>query len=78
MCAYLLVVLALWTVVLATPSSGMIPTNENLALGGKHSAKALTRPARSVDKKIEIFVSLGKFEVSYCYALIVFLSSDPD
>ena len=51
------------TVVLATPTGGMIPTNENLVLVGKPPAQSLIRTARSIDKKVDIFVSVGKFEV---------------
>ena len=63
---------------LATPTGGIKLSNENLFLGGKPPVQSPIRTERSIDKKIDIFVSLGKFEVSYCYALIVFLSSDPD
>ena len=51
------------TAVLATPTGGMIPTNENLVLVGKPPAQSLIRTARNVDKKVDIFVSLGKFGV---------------
>ena len=47
----------------ASPTSGIIASNENLVLGGKPPAQSLIRTARSIDKKIDIFVSLGEFEV---------------
>jgi hypothetical protein len=56
-------VLTCLTAVLATPTGGMIPTNENLVLGGKPPSQTLLRTARIIDQKIEIFVSLGEFEV---------------
>ena len=40
-----------------------VVTNENLVLICKPHAQSLIRTARSVDKKVDIFVSLGKCEV---------------
>jgi hypothetical protein len=49
--------------VLATPTGGIIPTNENLVLVVTPPAQTLLRTAQSIDQKIEIFVSLGEFEL---------------